>query len=265
MKKFWRILLKVLIVSFGLCCAALFIVVLTSAIHKQKSLVCRSIQVKIDYDAGFAFLAENEIKSKINLLVQGEIKGKTLSGIDFRMLEREIRQNPYVKNAEVYVDQEQDIVVEIIQKRPVLRVINNDGVSYYLSETNDRIPLCNNFTTQLVIALGNVELHQDTKRDSIVQAALFHLSQFIAKDEFLAALVDQVYVHENGEMDIIPKIPGHIIHFGIAEQDMAGKFERLKIFYTEGLARVGWTKYKSLDLRYENQVVCEKRDSTNKL
>jgi cell division protein FtsQ len=35
----------------------------------------------------------------------------------------------------------------------------------------------------------------------------------------------------------------------------------LKIFYKEGIAKVGWEKYKSIDLRYMNQVVCEKRDS----
>jgi hypothetical protein len=27
---------------------------------------------------------------------------------------------------------------------------------------------------------------------------------------------------------------------------------------------VGWDKYKTIDLRYKDQVVCEKRDTTNK-
>jgi cell division protein FtsQ len=178
-------------------------------------------------------------------------------------MEREIRKNPFVYQAQVFTDQSQNVVVDIVQKRPILRVINNDGVSYYISEKNDRIPLSDNFTTHVAIALGNIETHRDTKRDSSVQTALYNLVQFVRKDEFLNALVDQVYVYENGDMDVIPKVGGQTIRFGAAD-DMAAKFERLKIFYNEGLKKVGWTKYKTIDLRFKDQVVCEKRDTTNK-
>lgn len=264
MKKFWRILKKVLLVSAMLSVAVLFVVVLSSAIQKQKQLVCRNIQVKIDYDSGIAFLGENEIKDKINYLSAGHIIGKRLSALDFRALEREVKKNPYVKSTEIFVDQSQDVTVEIVQKRPILRVINNDGVSYYIGENNDRIPLSDNFTAHVAVALGNVEMHTDAKRDSTVQAALYNLIQYVRKDEFLNALVDQVYVQENGELVVIPKIEGQTIRFGLADNDMAEKFDRLKIFYSEGLRRTGWNKYKTIDVRYKDQVVCEKRDTTNK-
>lgn len=254
---------KVLLVATALSATVLFVIVLTSAIQKQSRLVCKSIQVKIDYESGLAFLNETEIKDKVNYLSGGSVTGKTIAGIDFHSMEREIKKNPFVKQAEVFVDQQQNIFVDIIQKRPVLRVINNDGVSYYISENNDRIPLNDNFTTHVAVALGNVEMHKDTKRDSAVQAALYRLIQFVRKDEFLNALVDQVYVQEDGGMDLIPKVGNHIIHFGTADDDMAEKFERLKIFYNQGLKKVGWTKYKTIDLRYKEQVVCEKRDTTN--
>jgi cell division protein FtsQ len=265
MKKFWRILKKVLLVSAMLSAAGLFVIVLTSAIQKQKMLVCRNIQVKIDYDSGIAFLSENEIKDKINYLSGGSIIGKRLSALDFRAMEREVKKNPYVKSTEIFVDQSQVVTVEISQKRPILRVINNDGVSYYIGENNDRIPVSDNFTSHVAVALGSVETHTNAKRDSSVQAALYNLIQYVKKDEFLNALVDQVYVEENGELMVIPKIEGQTIRFGLANNDMAEKFDRLKVFYKEGLRRTGWSKYKTIDVRYKDQVVCEKRDTTNKL
>ena len=265
MQKFWKIMKKVLLVAGVLSAAALFVVVLTSAIKKQKQLVCRNIQVKIDYDSGLAFLTEAEIKDKINYQYNGNISGKPLAGIDFRTMEKNLKKNPFISDAEIFVNQQQDIVVDIVQKRPILRVINNDGVSYYISEKNDRIPLSDNFTSHVAIALGNVEMHKDTRRDSAVQTALYKLIQFVRKDEFLNALVDQVYVQENGEMQLIPKLGGQTIKFGAGDEDLDGKFERLKIFYSEGLKRAGWDKYKTIDLRYKDQVVCEKRDTTNKL
>ena len=264
MKKFWRIMKKVLLVATVLSAAALFVVVLTSAIKKQNQLVCRNIQVKIDYDSGLAFLNEAEIKDKINYMCGGSITGKPLTGIDFRALEITLKKNPFVSNAEVFANQEQDVVVDIVQKRPIMRVINNDGVSYYISEKNERIPVSDNFTSHVAIALGNVAMHKDTKRDSAVQAALYKLILFVRKDDFLNALVDQVYVLENGDMEVIPKIGGQTIRFGAVDENLAEKFDRLKIFYNEGLRKVGWDKYKTIDLRYKDQVVCEKRDTTNK-
>ena len=53
---------KLLLVASVLSAAALFVIVLTSAIKRQNQLVCRNIQVKIDYDSGLAFLNEAEIK-----------------------------------------------------------------------------------------------------------------------------------------------------------------------------------------------------------
>ncbi len=261
MKKFWRILKKILTIAAVLSCAALFVVVLTSAIQKQNQLICKNLQVKIDYDSGLAFLNEAEIKERVNYLSGENIIGKQLSRIDFKTLEKELEKNPFVDEAEVFVDQQQSIIIEVIQKRPVLRILNNDGVGYYISEKNERIPLCDKFTSHVAVAIGNVAMHKSAKRDSTVQAALYKLIQHVQRDTFLNAVVDQIYVNENGEFDVIPKISGHIIRFGKAEENMEEKFERLKIFYNEGMKKVGWTKYKSIDLRYMNQVVCEKRDT----
>ena len=265
MKKFWRILKKILTIAAVLSFAVLFVVVLTSAVQKQNQLTCKNLQVKIDYDSGLAFLNETEIKERINFLSGENIIGKQLARVDFRTLEKEIEKNPFVDNAEIFVDQQQNIVVDVIQKRPILRILNSDGVGYYISEKNERIPLCDKFTSHLAVAIGNVEMHQNAKRDSTVQTALYKLIQYVQKDTFLNALVDQIEVKENGEMNVIPKVTGHIIRFGNAEENMQEKFDRLKIFYKEGLAKVGWGKYKAIDLRYMNQVVCEKNDTTNTL
>ena len=74
-----------------------------------------------------------------------------------------------------------------------------------------------------------------------------------------------MYVEADGQMEVIPKIGGQTIRFGMVDENLPEKFDRLKIFYNEGLRKVGWDKYKTIDLRYKDQVVCERRDTTNKL
>lgn len=260
MKKFWLILKKLLFIASVICVAVMFVVVLTSAIQKQEQVQCNSLNVKIDYESGLAFLTEEEIKERVNFLSGGALEGKKINTIDFRTIEKEIEKNPYIKNAEIYSDRQQNVWVEILQKRPLIRVMNKDGVGYYISENNDRMPLSDKFTVRLVIALGNVQNNMP-QRDSAVQNALYNLVKFINKNVFLHALVDQIEVVEEHNMNLIPKTGGHIIYFGNPTEQVAEKFERLRTFYREGLTKVGWYKYKSINLKFEGQVVCEKADT----
>lgn len=248
-------------ITFTLSCAALFVVVLTSAVKKQDELTCKNLQIKIDYDSGLAFLNEGEITERINFLSGENIIGRQFSKIDFHTLEKEMEKNPYVCDAEIFVDHEQNIIITIIQKRPILRVINSDAESFYISEKNDHMPLSENFTMHLPIALGYVNIHANARRDSTVENNLFVLASFIEQDVFLHALIDQIYVYENSEFDLIPKTGNHNIHFGNAGENMADKFKRLKVFYRDGLTKTGWFKYKSINLKFDGQVVCEKLDS----
>lgn len=262
MKRFWYILRKVLTITAALSCAVLFVLVLTSAIQKKAQLKCNQLIVHIDYDSGMSFLKEQEVTERLNYLSGKSLPGRILSSIDFKTLERELEENPFVEHAVIFVDGERNIIADITQKRPILRILNSDGVSYYMGEKGEHIPLSDNFTPHVAIATGLVENHQNAERDSTVLANLYQLVLALREDDFLNALVDQVVVKEDGSLDFIPKISGHVIHFGPVDESMNEKFTRLKIFYNEGMRKVGWNKYKAIDLRFNNQVVCERRDTT---
>ena len=73
------------------------------------------------------------------------------------------------------------------------------------------------------------------------------MGQYLQEDTFFQALVDEVYVNPFGEFEITPKTGGHVIAFGGIE-DMEGKFEKLLVFYREGLKENGWKKYKTINI-----------------
>jgi len=265
LNRFLKIFLRLLTVAGFLALAVLFVVVLSSAVSHQRQAVCSGTTIQIDTYNGSEFLTVQEIKSRIDYLTGGTAEGTLLSGVDFSALEKDIEKNPYIDNAEVYTDQTHRIVAQIIQRRPIMRVINSDGVSYYVGEKNERIPLHHTFTPHVIVALGNVELHTDTKRDSTVRNALFNLVNYIRSDDFLNAAIDQVVVLPSNEFDLIPRVGNHVIHFGWPADDVAGKFNRLKTFYKEGLTKVGWEKYKAINLKFDGQVIGERSDTTNNI
>ena len=105
-----------------------------------------------------------------------------------------------------------------------------------------------------------METHEDTYGDSIVLLQLFQWAQYLQRDTLIGSLIDHCYVQESGELELFTKFGYHSIEFGRADAEMGEKFEKLKTFYREGMTRVGWEKYSSINLKYKGQVVCVKRD-----
>ena len=75
------------------------------------------------------------------------------------------------------------------------------------------------------------------------------------------AQVEQVNIN-NYEMEMIPKLGKHIIHFGEGTNAEA-KFNRLLLFYKQIMSKTGWNYYSALDLRYDKQLVAVRRDSAS--
>ena len=66
-------------------------------------------------------------------------------------------------------------------------------------------------------------------------------------------------MNKDRELELFPAIGNHKIIFGNAE-NIAEKFNKLKLFYKEGLNKSdSWTKYSTINLKYKNLVVCTKK------
>ena len=84
------------------------------------------------------------------------------------------------------------------------------------------------------------------------------LASFVYKDPFWKAQIMQVYINNEGDMELIPRVGNHTIILG----DVSGledKFSKLMIFYKQGLSKTGWNEYSTINLKYNNQVICTKK------
>jgi cell division protein FtsQ len=86
---------------------------------------------------------------------------------------------------------------------------------------------------------------------------IYELSMFISQNELWEAHIEQVYINQSGEYELVPRIGPHIIILGEID-DYREKFEKLEIFYKEGLNRIGWNQFIKINLKYKDQVVCTK-------
>jgi cell division protein FtsQ len=179
-----------------------------------------------------------------------------MRSVDFANIEEKLESVPYIQSAEVYASTKGAVHIDVQQREPLVRIVNNSGVSYYLDMNGHKMPLSSKFTARVVVATGNVE-----NTDSLnVSDSLLKLCRFIEADKFWKAQFEQIYVTGEGEFELIPKLGNHVIRFGTTGE-MEAKFEKLMVFYKEVLKNFDAEGYRIINLKFKDQIVCTKTNS----
>jgi cell division protein FtsQ len=241
----------------------LLIVVLsvTSAVQRKKGSSCEDISVKIKktIDTDTTFITEKDIIDLLSTSFEEEILGNSLERIDIGRMERILERNPFVKEVDVFMDNKNVIHIEIIQRKPMMRIMDSDGRNYYLDADGNYMPLSIHYTARVPVATGFIPAHTPDflARKQYGLKDIFELMTLLNNDPFYKVMIEQVHVSQNGDIILIPKIGGQQILFGIYHQAQK-KLERLKIFYDQALPHEGWDKYRLIDIRFSNQIVCRR-------
>jgi cell division protein FtsQ len=86
---------------------------------------------------------------------------------------------------------------------------------------------------------------------------VYRLAAFITADRFWNSQIEQIYVNNKYEIELIPRVGSHIIELGKTE-NIEEKMANLKLLYRQGFNKLGWNQYVKISLKYKNQVVCTK-------
>lgn len=243
--------LAVLFVSAG---------VVLSAVEKKEESIASELVILIDpLENGERFLEEGEVRQAIEQRFGYRLEGRTIGSIDVERLERVLEEDPFILNADAYVGANNRVKVRIQQREPILRVIDNNRLNYYLDRTGAKMPPSPHFTAKVLVVTGNLPPYEpgflERRRHSLKDA--FLLAEMILEDEFLRALIEQLHFTNRGEIILAPMVGNQKIVFGKFERPEE-KLLHLKAFYKEVLPRESWRKYSEINLQYEGQVVCKK-------
>ena len=117
-----------------------FAVLLAAAVHDKESEKCKGIHVTLRGDDRNAFINEKDIKQLIvNDKSQNPV-GTPISQINLANLERVVESDPWVRSAELYLDNQDILNVNVVQRDPVARVFTFSGSSFYLDDTAAHLP-----------------------------------------------------------------------------------------------------------------------------
>lgn len=234
------------------------LIAFTEIRHGQKRV--RTVVVRLDQVDGHQFLTKRDVSGYLTNEGADPVIGKVYTEMDLRRLEARLRRHGLVQDCQVSRDLPGNLLVTIEQPRPVARLVaSGDGersvTGQYVSERGRFFPISMNYSARVPILTGRYFAVNRSLTSARNQPLLTLLKQ-IQNDPFWRAQITELSVDEQGDVTMWPQLGNHRIEFG-PPVDVAAKFNKLKLFYTDVLPAKGWDRYSRVSVQYRNQIVCE--------
>jgi cell division protein FtsQ len=235
-------------------------------VHSFYSERCSGIKITIVDSSRYHFVTKRDIQNTI-YSVNGSILGKPIKDLSVSGIEATMTRYGELRTAEAYLSIDGTLHIYADQRTPIMRLMPNNGGDYYVDVDGVVVRRRNLYTPRLHIVGGNINISQamlngvsllDTSNKNSILKDIYYLVRYINRDDFWSAQIDQIFVDNNDEIDLIPRVGNHIVHLGTAE-NFEGKLSVLGAFYDKVLPEVGWNKYSVINLAYRDQVVCRRR------
>jgi cell division protein FtsQ len=239
---------------------AFLVIFLASAISRKKTSQVDKIMVSVQpLKSGANLLTEQQVRRAIQKGITERIEGAIVEEMDCNRVEAFLETDPFIKGAHVYLDINNRMRVDVEQREPILRIMDNQGSNYYLDAAGAKIPVSRNYTARVLVCTGNIPAYTTDfleKKEHVLKD-LMALRTRVEDDEIFEFFFQQIHVTNKNEYILTPLIGDQTIMLG-SLVNLEDKIERLKIFYKEGMPRTGWQVYQRLDLRFKDQVVAVK-------
>jgi cell division protein FtsQ len=227
------------------------IVVFLYGFADHRSSLRDSSEVKVSFENGENLFISYETVDKllIQKLTPSDLTSK--ENINLNLLEEFLQNNQMVENAEIYLTLTGELGAIIKQRTPVLRVAGG-AETYYYDTRGMRMPLSDNYSARVPITMDTVSGQG--------RSDLIALSNAIQSDDFLRKQiigVDQLQEGGKFPYELNTRVGNQKIIFGDLRQ-MDQKIAKLKVFYKKTVRDDTYKNYKSINLKFNNQIVCER-------
>ena len=236
-------LTKFISTSVWLLAAAGLIVLLVAAISKKNTQIVRHIEISILGIQNHYFINKQDVKEILERVHKKPLDKPLASSLNLVLMEKELQKEKWIKNAELFFDNNNVLQVIITEREPVARIFTTSGASFYIDSSLAKLPLSSKFSPRLpVFTSFPTDVIVLTREDSLLLADIRLMGQFIEENDFWMAQIEQVDITSNRTFELVPKMGNQIIRFGNMD-NYREKFNNLLAFYKRVQVKTGWNKY----------------------
>ena len=251
-------------ILFWLAVIAYYFISLGFVVDRRNEQVCTALKITVTDSARSRFITVDDIHQMVENR-NNKIVGLLFDSIDIPKIEQRLNEQAPIRKAVIYKTIDGTLHINVEQRTPVVRIINRYGESFYLDEQGDLMKHSNNYCSHVLVANGYINLRPEQRNYNVMKSEvtlgkrnimleLYDLANYINTDKFWKAQIQQIYINEDGDFELIPLVGSHVIVFGHFNNPDA-KFSKLMSFYRNGLNVKGWNTYEVINLKYEGQIV----------
>ncbi len=234
MKNKWRILkILVTVILFGF--------LLSFSLKRFNNAKMENVSINMNQSkTPVYFIDEKDIKD----LVKQYNPTRKIGDVKIPELEKKINENPFVDSANVYMNLNGNLNVDIKQRVPVFRLSKN-GKDFYVDEKGVEFPISRNFSYPCMLVMGDVDDSEYQKLGQLVEK--------IDKDDFSKKYFIGIK-KEKDNYNLLTSDGNYKVEIGDLE-NIDFKVKGFKTFVEKYLVYENPNKYKKISVKYNNQIV----------
>ena len=229
----------------------LFIVVIVIFSFKNNSSPIKEIVINSENK----FLDRYQIES---LITEKMDKDSIIKNAN--IIEKNILANPFVKEIKLYQDLSNKLIVDLVQYQPIARLVSENKKDFYIDLHGNIFPTSTKFSERVLLIHTDDNINYDLKNINSTDYGkkIFTMINYIINDTFLSKIISEIDINYDKNIIIYPQVSKQKIIFGYPEQ-IDVKFDKLMLFYKKVLPAKGWNTYKTVNLKFKNQIICDKK------
>lgn len=199
------------------------------------------ISVKLNEKTPVYFIDEKDILEMVNKANPSRKVGE----LNIPELEKKINALPAVDSANVYLNLNGNLNLDIKQRVPVFR-LNNNGKDFYVDEKGVEFPISKTYSHPCMLVTGGVKKDEYEKLAELVEK--------IDKDDFSKKYFIGISKARDGDYSLLTSEGNYRVEIGDLE-NIDFKVKGFKTFVEKYLVYQDPVKYNMVSVKYDNQIV----------
>ena len=231
--------------------------------HQRRELKCTRLNVIITDSTVNRFISSEEVRKTLDRQY-GEYIGIAIDSIDLMKIEEMIDNKSAVKKSEVYATMDGTLNIRITQRKPMIR-FQTDDRGFYADEDGILLPLQTTYTSHVHVVDGNIPIRSNSgykgapqsEEERIWLKGISDMIRYMDKGIWKDKIV-QIHIDGDRNVILIPREGNEKFIFG-QPVDIGNKSTKMEKYYTHIVPAKGRDHYRTVDLRYDGQIVCREK------
>ena len=230
----------------------------TDRVHSMKT--CTSLDVEILDSTSLGFVTAADVR-EIMEKDYGVYIGKSLDSLNLKKIETILTGRSAIRSSEAFTTEDGILHIYITQRGPIVRFKTPEG-GYYADETGYIFPLHPKYDSKVTLIQGDIPLvippgfkgTPATDKEKEWLQDIIGFVKAVSKEKKWQGAFSSIKVEKDG-LILYPSQGKERFIFGGPDQ-YEDKLARIEKYYTNIAPSKEPGYYKSINVKYENQIIC---------